>query len=595
MRLSPKHRPVKIFLPILCIAFCSCPYAYGQAPDTVPAPVIFPAQQIVYMSPDGSDSAAGDSLQPVASFTEALNRLAAWSENKQGELYTEIVLLPGNYTSPLVQPWGRYQLPGRKLNVSVRGKGAVTLDGFDAPVSSGQGMVHLLGSHIRVSSLTILYSPANGVRFGYDSNGNVSNPHDILVEYVTVSQTAGHGILLGISPIKNSDPFSLHPPGERYAVRNCFVFDAVNFNQPLPQWGSAIKFHNVRYGLAEKCHVHDNSGEGIDVDLGEQIIIRNNTLHDNYANIYIDKGVGIRIEGNHIHNDYRTVPGILLGIEAFTGLINDHYIKDIAIHNNIILNTTTGISIWQGIYSFLQKGIFTGIDIRHNTIIGQCGQKAAIGFSYETLFGNPAPNVVFSNLRITGNILSAHPDSLNNGRLLTSPLNPQPGLQATFNLWNLPPGPGFNQATDESRPLLPDQAAVTDTASFLPGSDNQAFLFNVPAEADLRYDLTGAPRKSPTTNAGALEAASVSATAETDTSISIASNHATGLTIRGIPDGTFIYQIFNADGRLIQSGNMETDGNEAQIPMKRSNPGIYFLTLRNSAGREAGNIRFIRI
>ena len=178
MRLSPKHRPLKIFFPILCIALCPCAHAYAQAPDTVPAPVIFPAQQIVYMSPDGSDSAAGDSLQPVASFTEALNRLAAWSENKQGELYTEIVLLPGNYTSPLVQPWGRYQLPGRKLNVSVRGKGAVTLDGFDAPVSSGQGMVHLLGSHIRVSSLTILYSPANGVRFGYDSNGNVSNPHD---------------------------------------------------------------------------------------------------------------------------------------------------------------------------------------------------------------------------------------------------------------------------------------------------------------------------------------------------------------------------------------------------------------------------------
>jgi hypothetical protein len=147
---------------------------------------------------------------------------------------------------------------------------------------------------------------------------------------------------------------------------------------------------------------------------------------------------------------------MLLGIEAFTSLITDHYIKDVAIHNNIILNTTTGISIWQGIYSFLQRGIFSGIDIRHNTITGQRGRKAAIGLSYETLFGDPAPNVVFSGLRIHGNILSAHPDSLNNGRLLTAPLNPQPGLQASYNMWNLPPGPGFNQTTDQSQPLLPD-------------------------------------------------------------------------------------------------------------------------------------------
>lgn len=566
-----------LLLPLLCFP----PHVHAQAPDTVPSPIIFPVQQVVYMSPAGSDTATGDSLNPVATFIGALNQLAIWSDSQQGEIYTEIVLYPGYYTTPLVQPWSRFQLPGRRLNISVRGKGSVMLDGLNAQISSGQGMVHLLGSHIRVTNLNILYSPGNGVRFGYDANGNVSNPHDVLVENVTVRQTAGHGILLGISPLKTSDPFSLHPPGERYAVKNCTVSESVNFNQPQSQWGSAIKFHNVRYGLAENCHVHDNSGEGIDVDLGEQIIIRNNTLHDNYANIYIDKGVGIRIESNHIHNEYRKVPGILLGIEAFTGLITDHYIKDVAIHNNIILNTTTGISIWQGIYSFLQKGIFSGIDIRHNTIIGQRGQKAAIGFSYETLLGNPAPNVVFSNLFIYGNILSAHPDSLNNGRLLTAPLNPQPGLLASCNLWNLPPGPGFNQATDQSRPQLPDWAVVPDTLSFRPDPGNQAFLFGVPASAEISKDLLGLPRNISATNVGALETLNISSTTEPETSVRIYPNPATSqFRISGLPDGEAIYEIVDADGRMAQRGTAR----EGEILMINNSliSGFYLLRLKHA-------------
>lgn len=582
-----------LLLPLFCLTTPVC----AQAPETVPLPVLFPVQQTVYMSPAGSDTATGDSLNPVATFTGALNILAAWSDGQQGELHTEVVLFPGYYTTPLVQPWSRFQLPGRRLNISVRGKGSVMLDGLNGQISSGQGMVHLLGSHIRVANLNILYSPGNGVRFGYDANGNVSNPHDVLVENVTVRQTAGHGILLGISPVKNSDPFSLHPPGERYMVRQCTVYESVNFNQPQSQWGSAVKFHNVRYGLAENCHIYDNSGEGIDVDFGEQIIIRANTLHDNYANIYIDKGVGIRIEGNHIHNDYRKVPGILLGIEAFTGLITDHYIKDVAIHNNIILNTTTGISIWQGIYSFLQKGIFSGIDIRHNTIVGQRGQKAAIGFSYETLLGNPTPNVVFSNLYIYGNILSAHPDSLNNGRLLTAPLNPQPGLLASCNLWNLPPGPGYNQATDQSRPQLPDWAVVPDTLSFRPGPGNPVFLFGVPASAEISEDLLGLPRNISTTNAGALEVTGVSFTHEPETTVKIYPNPASNLlSVDGLPEGKVRYSIIGTDGSE-KSHNEENVASRGTVEIKLSEmaPGTYLLRVTLSRSGKVVVLPFVKL
>ncbi|MFM7154266.1 MAG: hypothetical protein ACKOZV_09095, partial [Bacteroidota bacterium] len=122
-----------LLLPLFCLPVCA------QAPETVPLPVLFPVQQVVYMSPAGSDSATGDSLNPVATFTGALNRLAAWSDGQQGALYTEVVLYPGYYTAPIIQPWGRFQLPGRQLNISVRGKDTVMLDGLNAPISSGQG------------------------------------------------------------------------------------------------------------------------------------------------------------------------------------------------------------------------------------------------------------------------------------------------------------------------------------------------------------------------------------------------------------------------------------------------------------------------
>ena len=558
----------------------------AQVPDSVPLPLLHPPQTVVYMAVDGADSGSGDSLDPVATFAVALDRLATWSTGKTGELHAEIVLREGTYAQALIQPWGRYQLAGRRLNVSVRGMGAVVLDGQGLPISAGQGMVHLLGSHIRVSNLNVAYSPANGVRFGLDANGNVANPHDVLVEDVTVSQTSGHGILLGINPIKNADPFNLHPPGERYAVRRCTVLEAVNFNQPLPQWGSAIKFHNVRFGLAELCHVHDNSGEGIDVDLGEQIIIRANTLHDNYANIYIDKGTGIRIERNHIHNAYRQVPGILLGIEAFTGLITAHFVKDIAIHNNIILNTATGISIWQGIYSALQQGTFSGIDIRHNTILGQRAQKAAIGFSYSTFLGSPVPNVAFSQIRIAGNILSAHPDSLNNGRLLTAPLTPQPGLTSSHNLWNLPPGPGFNTVTDQSRPSLPDWADPADTLSFLPRSGNPAFIFAVPAEPDIPIDLLGLPRDQALTNAGALEKSLfLQIPDDQDTGERIASaypnpvhDHCTII----VPGKIFSGIIHDPEGRTLQI-IPESQGS-VQLSTSHLPRGIHFVQIRCTDG-----------
>jgi hypothetical protein len=184
-----------------------------------------------YMSALGSDSNAGDSLHPVASFSKALDILVTASNNMSGEVYAEVILFEGLYTQALSQNLNKFQLANRELNVGVRGRGTATLDGtLISNLSSGSGMVHLLGSGISVKNIHILYSPANGVRFGYNYNGTVINSQDIQIENVEVAATAGHGILVGIGALNTASPFTLTPMAERFLIQNCSVHDAVNYN-----------------------------------------------------------------------------------------------------------------------------------------------------------------------------------------------------------------------------------------------------------------------------------------------------------------------------------------------------------------------------
>jgi len=324
---------------------------------------------------------------------------------------------------------------------------------------------------------------------------------------------------MGIGGLNSANPLTLTPHAERFLVRNCTVHHAVNFNLPQAQWGSAIKFHNVRHGTVENCISHDNSGEGINVDFGQYIEIKDNLVFDNYANIYLDKAENIIVRNNFIYTTHRRETGILLGIEPFTGLLTNYFVKDIFICNNIILNTPTGISVWQGTYSAIQNGYFTDIKILHNTIIGKTtGNGGAIGFSYYTILGQPAPNVIFANLEIKNNIVSAHPDSLNNGRLVNGPLNPQPALTSAFNLWNVHPVIAYN-STDRIDSLLPTFINPLEIETLMPHADsNSVFVFSVPRENFVEDDYNHTLRFPDSTNAGAFE---LDTTTFSDTTITI--------------------------------------------------------------------------
>ena len=213
----------------------------------------------VYMSPTGSDTNSGDSLNPVFSFSQALDLLISATSTETGEVYTEVALQPGTYTQALVQPVSAYQLATKNLNVSVRGLWGVMINGSGLTnLNPGSGMVHLLGSHIYVNNINILNSPANGIRFGYNSNNTVINSSDVLIQNVYVTQTLGHGILAGIGAVDNTNPTALVPKASGFLIDHCYVTEAVNYNTPQPQWGSAIKAWNAKNVIVRNCTVKNN-------------------------------------------------------------------------------------------------------------------------------------------------------------------------------------------------------------------------------------------------------------------------------------------------------------------------------------------------
>lgn len=527
----------------------------------------------IYMSPIGSDSNIGDSLAPVATFSKALDLLNAASANQSGEVYTEVVLFEGLYAQALAQPLNKFQYPNRNLNVSVRGRGVVNLDGqMLSSLSSGSGMVHLLGSHIYVKGINILYSPANGVRFGFNYNGTVINSADILIENVSVSATAGHGILVGIGALNTANQFTLTPKANRFLIQNCQVHDAVNFNTVQTQWGSAIKAWNASNVTVRNCVVRDNGGEGIDFDDCDSIDVYANEVEDNVVGIYLDKVTNGWVHRNAISNSQKQSPGMLFAMEAFTSLMTNHYIKNIKIFNNILLNTR-GMHFWQGSYGANQQGYFDNIEIAHNTIIGrQTGNGSCLHFNFETFFGQPALNVHFNQISLHRNLIAASPDSLNNNQLIFATL-PIPGFSAGYNIYKQAVWAPMSGSTDVIDATLP--ISLNNFSSAVPG--NGPVPIHLVPLSNILTDFAAQPRHPVETAAGAYEFDLVGISTLLKNPFRVHPNPSQGtLEIFGL--GSSRIKIYNASGVLQMSVNFE-EGQELDLTHLQA--GLYLLQLEN--------------
>ena len=522
-----------------------------------------------YMSALGSDSNAGDSLHPVASFSKALDLLVTASNNMSGEVYAEVILFEGLYNQALNQNLNKFQLANRELNVSVRGRGIATLDGtLISNLSSGSGMVHLLGSGISVKNIHILYSPANGVRFGYNYNGTVINSQDIQIENVEVAATAGHGILVGIGALNTASPFTLTPMGERFLIQNCSVHDAVNYNTVQNQWGSAIKAWNTRHVTIRHCIVRDNGGEGIDFDECDSVDVYANETQDNVVGIYLDKVTNAWVHRNYISNANKKAPGMLYAMEGYTSLISNYYVKNIRIFNNVLINTQ-GIGFWQGAYGANQNGYFDNIEITHNTIIGkQTGNGSCVHFNFETFLGQPVPNVHFNQIKMERNIIAASPDSLNNNQLVFASL-PVPGFSASYNVYSQGIWQNMASSTDIIDATIP--VSISNVASAIPGSG--LIPMNLVPSSWLNSDFNLVQRFVPQTAAGAFEYALVGLEEYANESLRIYPNPSNGeLIIKGITNCKL--SIIDPLGTAVFSGIVKANEKLDLTSLKK---GVYFL------------------
>jgi hypothetical protein len=287
------------------------------------------------------------------------------------------------------------------------------------------------------------------------------------------------------------------------------------------------------------------------------------------------------VHRNFIYNETKNVSGILTGLEAFTAFVTNHYMKDIYIENNIILNTR-GINLWMGIYSAIQNGIYSNIQIRHNTIIGkQFGTGAQVSIAHDIFLGQPVPNFSISNISIDRNIVTANADSLNNNRLLQAPLNPQPGLSSAYNLFNMNPGFSYNASNDLIVATVP-QYMDPAQASFelAPNSNyNPELIMSVPNSAGILTDFFGVLRNQTNTNAGAVEL---------NPSLSSFENNEIGCKVFPNPfKDEFMmiakeeyigkeFQIFDISGKLVESASINSTEQKHKISLKT---GLYFLKI----------------
>lgn len=263
---------------------------------------------------------------------------------------------------------------------------------------------------------------------------------------------------------------------------------------------------------------------------------------------------------------------MLFAMEAFTSLITNHYIKNIKIFNNILLNTR-GLHFWQGIYGANQQGYFDNIEIAHNTIIGrQTGNGSCLHFNFETFLGQPALNVHFNQISMHRNIISASPDSLNNNQLIFASL-PIPGFSAAFNIYKQAVWASMSGATDVIDATLP--ISLNNWTNAIPGS-GPVPIHLVPLSS-ITTDFAAQQRHPNETAAGAYEFDLIGLPTLSQDELRVYPNPSQGiLEIFGL--GSSQISIYDASG-VLKMTFLHEEGQELDLSYLQA--GLYLLQLEN--------------
>ena len=495
-----------MFPALFCIFLLSSPLLLIAGAGILTEPTVKPFNHSIYVNPLGKDvgNSLADSMTPLKSFDSVFSVLRKKTDGLSGDQYCVVYISKGMYT--LTKPIEQLQqdiYPGgekkRTLHISFKGlDDSVIIDGRNIKRIGGYGLLHVCGSNIEISRLTLRNAPSFGLAIGQP----FARSTNVLIKDIDIDTTYSHGISLGNVDAKNEDTV---------LIKQCRFHETniMNVGGTSNQWGSALKLFGARHVMIDNCHFEHNWSEAISINNSSNVSVSACTFLNNYApSVYCDIAENITIERNYFlatqdtimfKKGKRGMVSILLSSEAWNPLAIDHRTGNIDIYSNVHINQSGVLDIWEGTVSFLQKASIRDVRFSFNSAFGMsAGEESSNAGIISINYSTPFPlNREIENISIYANIFSVNanlwPRNLwfRGGSLLASKCS------FTHNRWNA----GFPTVGEYSND---DIAVMPDTLEW-DNIESPMFLKKVQSLNHVQKDFFGRKRGVPYSNVGAFE------------------------------------------------------------------------------------------
>ena len=597
-----------------------------------PDPIInqgsYTISDTIYMSPDGDDANTGGPNDPVASFAKALQLLPYGERGiNDGHAYGLVILKAGVYhvESGLQQSAAQYEQDGTYKNISIEGQGEVFIQGRPNSYESlaNGHMIHLRGSHIYIRNLNLKFAKLHGILLASSETMT-----DILIEDVTVDSMGEFSML-------TSNVENIVVRNSRF-LRGSRIFNDSLVTGPNCKWPSGLKFYGSKFIKAYNNEVAYTRGEGLNFHNSEYGLAYNNRLHDNPTNIYCDNSARIILRSNFVFNTpgntkyWKTCPGnpgesfggngvlianegacdiggpIYQNCKTVCPLLGKEYrqIDSVFIYNNLFVNTTSALNLWQGITQPIGgPNCVQNVFFEHNTVVGMTGGpldrhapsiNAYFPNAYKTITG--FGYAVARNIHIRSNIISVPFEEFSRTDISSVVLHQTFPVPFDFNFENNLVNQD-DEWLDNSDEIVNSIIQKVDLNSdsllfyLLPCPSNEDLQKKVEAPGYITSDFRALPRLQESTNVGALEydqqCSLINSTyKEVDKGLKAQwtifpnpGNHTINIKSSYPASGEMTVQFYNSFGQLINFDKIKLIAGCGQVSVRDLAPGFYTLKL----------------